>query len=122
MAPLKRPLDARPFQLSRRRPRAHGRGCRYSGARHRRNRPSSLSRRLRRLSRCQASERCVMKTSVKRAAREAAGDACERWMFGKFRQLRARAGDVFKVSSLERLYASPAVCSKLEFEDAGPHS
>lgn len=37
------------------------------------------------------------------------------------RQLRAREGDVFKVSSLERLYASPAVCSRREFEDAGPH-
>ena len=104
MAPLKRPLDARPFQLSRRRPQAHGRGCRYSGARHQRNRPSSLSRRFRRLSRCQASETCVMETSssarLARLARRQ-NDACEGWKFGVC-QLRARAGDVFKVSSLER--------------------
>ena len=93
--------------------RAHGRGRRpqWHAAP---ARPSSLSRRFRRLSRCQTSERCVMKTSVKRAAREAGGDARK-----TCRKLtccvasRARAGDVFKVSSLERSYASPAVCSRL---------
>ena len=71
MAPLKRPLDARPFQLSRRRPRGRTGASADAAARSAGDRPSSLSRRFRRLSRCQASERCVMKTSLKRAAREA---------------------------------------------------
>ena len=58
---------------------------------------------------------------MKRAPREAGAtrDTCH--FFLVLAQLRARAGDVFKVSSLERLYASPAVCSRREFEDAGPH-
>ena len=58
-----------------------------------------------------------------RASRGSRGGKTTRVRAGNlvFRQLRARAGDVFKVSSLERLNASPAVCSRSEFEGAGPH-
>ena len=121
VAPLKRPLDARPFQLSRRRPRAHGRGCRYSGARHRRNRPSSLSRRFLGFSRCQTSERCVTENLLKRAAREAAGDAVLRLSLASTLEFPTRARGRCRLLALSNVCMGVLRSFKTEIRDAGPH-